>query len=119
MSILINENTRVLVQGATGRDGSFHTARMREDGSNVVAGVTPGKGGTSLDGLPIFNTVSEAREATGADASVIFVPAKFAAGAVERSLGSGNAHHCLHHRGCTGSGYDGDLPHRTRAGGRY
>lgn len=77
MSILIDKNTRVLVQGITGRDGSFHTEKMREYGTNVVGGVTPGKGGTEANGLPVFNTVEEAVKETGANTSVIFVPAKF------------------------------------------
>ena len=74
MSILIDQNTRVVVQGITGRDGSFHARSMRDYGTQVVAGVTPGKGGQTLDGIPIFNTVREAVENTGAEASVIYVP---------------------------------------------
>jgi succinyl-CoA synthetase alpha subunit len=89
MSILIDENTKVIVQGATGRDGSFHTKKMIADGTRIVGGVTPGKGGSELDGLPIFNTVAEAKEATGANASVIFVPARFAAGAVMEASDAG------------------------------
>ena len=89
MSILIDENTKLIVQGATGRDGSFHTKRMMADGTRIVAGVTPGKGGRDMDGLPIFNSVVEAMEATGANASVIFVPAKFAAGAVMEASDAG------------------------------
>jgi len=82
MSILVDKNTRVIVQGATGRDGSFHTRKMKEDGTNIVGGITPGKGGLKLDTIPIFDSVSEAKEATGANASVIFVPAKFASSAI-------------------------------------
>lgn len=78
MSILINENTRVIVQGITGRDGSFHAGKMLQYGTTVVGGVTPGKGGETIYGVPVFNTVREAVDATGADASVVFVPAKFA-----------------------------------------
>lgn len=89
MSILINRDTRVIVQGATGRDGSFHTQKMIADGTNIVAGVTPGKGGTELDGLPIFDTVAEARKATEANASVIFVPARFAAAAIKEASEAG------------------------------
>lgn len=89
MSILIDENTKVIVQGATGRDGSFHTGRMKADGTNIVGGVTPGKGGTNLDGIPIFNSVAEAKKATGADASVIFVPARFASAAVKEASDAG------------------------------
>lgn len=74
MSILVNENTKVIVQGITGRDGSFHTRQMLDYGTKIVAGVTPGKGGQSLEGVPVFNTVQEAVDATGANASVIYVP---------------------------------------------
>ena len=77
MSILIDENTRVLVQGITGRDGGFHTQQMIEYGTKVVGGVTPGKGGQTAHGVPVFNTVRDAVRETGANASVIFVPAKF------------------------------------------
>jgi succinyl-CoA synthetase alpha subunit len=82
MSILIGRETRVIVQGITGRDGSFHTKQMVEYGTNVVAGVTPGKGGQEIDGIPVFNSVNEAVNATGANVSVIFVPAGFASDAV-------------------------------------
>ncbi len=82
MSILINKDTRLVVQGITGRDGAFHAQKMKAYGTNVVAGVSPGKGGQVLEGIPIFNSVGEARTATGANASVIFVPAPFAADAI-------------------------------------
>jgi len=83
LSILIDQNTRVVVQGITGRDGAFHTHQMIEYGTKVVAGVTPGKGGMKTDdGVPVFNTVHEAVEKTGADTSVIYVPAPFAADAI-------------------------------------
>ena len=72
MSILIDQNTRLIVQGITGREGTFHTGQMLEYGTNVVAGVTPGKGGQTVLGVPVFNTVREAAEKTGANASVIF-----------------------------------------------
>jgi len=78
VSILIDANTKVIVQGITGRDGSFHTRQMRDYGTQIVAGVTPGKGGQSVDGIPVFNTVAEAVAATGATASVMYVPARFA-----------------------------------------
>lgn len=77
MSILVGKHTRLLVQGITGREGMFHTEQMLAYGTNVVAGVTPGKGGQSALDVPIFNTVREAAEATGANASVLFVPAKY------------------------------------------
>ncbi|MBA2693823.1 MAG: succinate--CoA ligase subunit alpha [Rubrobacter sp.] len=89
MAILVDDNTKLLVQGITGREGAFHTGRMIESGTNVVAGVTPGKGGQTADGgVPIFNTVDEAVKETGANASVIFVPPPFAADAIFESLGS-------------------------------
>lgn len=82
MSILINRNTKLLVQGITGRDGSFHTSKMKAYGTNIVAGVSPGKGGTTVESIPVFNTVEDAVKATGADTSVIFVPAPLAGDAI-------------------------------------
>jgi succinyl-CoA synthetase alpha subunit len=83
MSIIIDEKTRVVVQGITGRDGSFHAAAMKEYGTQLVAGVTPGKGGTKFENsVPIFNSIEEAKAETGCNASVIFVPPPFAADAV-------------------------------------
>ncbi len=82
MSILINKDTKVIVQGITGRDGAFHTGKMKAYGTNIVGGISPGKGGTEVDGVPVFNTVEEAVKATGANASVIFVPAPFAGDAI-------------------------------------
>jgi len=82
MSILIDEKTRVVVQGVTGKEGGFHAKQCVAYGTKVVAGVTPGKGGTSVDGIPVFNTVAEAVEKEGATASLIFVPPMFAADAI-------------------------------------
>ncbi|AVI40900.1 MULTISPECIES: succinate--CoA ligase subunit alpha [Bacillus] len=82
MSVFINQNTRVIVQGITGSTALFHTKQMIEYGTNIVGGVTPGKGGTEVEGVPVFNTVSEAVQTTGANASVIYVPAPFAADAI-------------------------------------
>jgi len=82
MSILVNEKSRVLVQGFTGREGTFHASQMIEYGTNVVGGVTPGKGGTQHLDKPVFNTVADAAKATGADVSLIFVPPPFAADAI-------------------------------------
>ncbi|MGQ9465025.1 MAG: succinate--CoA ligase subunit alpha [bacterium] len=89
MSILINNNTKLVVQGITGRDGSFHTRQMLNYGTKVVAGVTPGKGGTEVEGVPVFNSVAEAVKNTGANTSVIFVPAKFAPSAIYESIDAG------------------------------
>ncbi len=89
MSIFVDENTRVCVQGITGRDGAFHTKGMVEYGTKVVAGVTPGKGGQDVDGVPVFDTMKDAVEKTGANASILFVPAKFAAGAVTEAAEAG------------------------------
>lgn len=82
MSILINKDTKVIVQGITGRDGAFHASKMKAYGTNVVGGISPGKGGMEVEGIPVFNSVEEAVEATGANASVIFVPAPFAGDAI-------------------------------------
>ena len=90
MSILVNKNTRLLVQGITGKEGSYHAQRSSEYGAHLVAGVTPGKGGQMFtDSVPIFNTVNEAVEQTKADASLIFVPPPFAADAIVESVDSG------------------------------
>ncbi|MGQ9488635.1 MAG: succinate--CoA ligase subunit alpha [Armatimonadota bacterium] len=89
MAVLIDKNTRVLVQGITGREGEFHTRQMLEYGTQVVAGVTPGKGGQEVLGVPVFDTVRQAVQATGADASVVFVPAPFAMDAVLEAADAG------------------------------
>src|SRR3989442_6244534 len=82
MSILVDKSTRVIVQGLTGREGTFHAKACAEYGTQIVGGVTPGKGGTTYEGWPIFNTVQEAVDKTAADASVIFVPPPYAADAI-------------------------------------
>ena len=89
MSILIDKNTRLIVQGITGRDGAFHTEQMVKYGTKVVAGVTPGKAGESVHGVPVFDSVAEAVEATKANATVIYVPAAFAADAVHEAADAG------------------------------
>ena len=91
MSILVDKNTRVLVQGITGKEGSFHTGQMIAYGTKVVAGVTPGKGGTEHEGVPIFDTVVEAVKQTGSNASVIYVPPPFAADAIMEAAEAGLA----------------------------
>ncbi len=89
MAILVDQKTRLVVQGITGKEGSFHTQQCRDYGTLVVAGVTPGKGGTVHDGIPIFNTVEEAVDKEGANATVIFVPPPFAADAIMESASAG------------------------------
>lgn len=89
MSILINENTKVICQGITGNAGTFHTRGCRDYGTQMVAGVTPGKGGQDIDGIPVFNTVGEAVSATGANATMIFVPAAFTADAILEAVDAG------------------------------
>lgn len=89
MSVLVDRHSRVVVQGITGSEGTFHTTQMMEYGTNVVAGVTPGKGGTTCLDRPVFNTVEDAVKATGADVSVIFVPAPFAADAIMEAADAG------------------------------
>jgi malate-CoA ligase subunit alpha len=89
MTVLLDRDTRVIVQGITGRIGGFHAKEMRDYGTNVVGGVTPGKGGTSVDGVPVFNTVKEAVEKTGATASIVFVPPPFAADSIMEAADAG------------------------------
>lgn len=89
MSILVNKNSKVLVQGITGTEGTFHTEQMIDYGTNVVCGVTPGKGGQKHLGVPVFNSVAEAIKETGADVSVIFVPPPFAADAIMEAAEAG------------------------------
>ncbi len=89
MSIFVNNETRVLVQGITGQEGQFHTRQCIEYGTNVVAGVTPGKGGQSMDNVPVFNTVKEAKQASNANTSMIFVPPPFAADAILEAADAG------------------------------
>jgi succinyl-CoA synthetase alpha subunit len=91
VSILVDKSTRVVVQGLTGSQGRFHGLRNRAYGTNVVAGVTPGKGGTDVDGIPVFDTVADAVAATGCDASLVFVPARGAAAAVVEAADAGVA----------------------------
>lgn len=86
MSILINKDTKVIVQGITGATGLFHTKQAVEYGTNIVGGVTPGKGGTEIEGIPVFNTVEDAVKATGATASVVYVPPAFAADAIMEAV---------------------------------
>jgi succinyl-CoA synthetase alpha subunit len=89
MAILVDKDTRLVVQGLTGREGSFHAGRNKDYGTQLVAGVTPGKGDTDVDGTPVFDTVKDAVEATGANTSMVFVPPRFAADAVLESADAG------------------------------
>ncbi|MBE3603008.1 succinate--CoA ligase subunit alpha [bacterium] len=89
MSILVNKNTRVLTQGITGATGQIHTRACKEYGTQMVGGVVPGKGGTNFEGIPIFDTVEQARKATGANATVIYVPPPFAADAILEAVAAG------------------------------
>ena len=89
MSVLVDKSTRLVVQGLTGKEGTFHAKQMVEYGTNVVAGVTPGKGGTTHEGIPVFNTVADAVKEAGANASVIYVPPSFAADAVMEATDAG------------------------------
>ena len=91
MSVLVDRDTRLLVQGITGKEGQFHARGAIDYGTNVVAGVTPGKGGTTTEGVPVFNTVAQAVSETGANASVIFVPPPFAADAILEAVDAGIA----------------------------
>jgi succinyl-CoA synthetase alpha subunit len=89
MAIVVDRDTRLVVQGATGREGSFHTLRNRAYGTRVVAGVTPGKGGSELEGIPIFDTVADAVAEAGANTTMVFVPARFAADAIYEAVDAG------------------------------
>ena len=91
MSVLVDKNTRLLVQGLTGKEGTFHALQMKEYGTSVVAGVTPGKGGTTHEGIPVFNTVADAVGETGANVSVVYVPPAFAADAILEAADAGVA----------------------------
>src|SRR3954464_1408826 len=89
MSVLVDKNTRLVVQGITGKEGTFHMLQMRDYGTNVVGGVTPGKGGTTHEGVPVFNTVADAVKETGANATVVYVPPAFAADAIMEAADAG------------------------------
>src|ERR1700742_4863455 len=89
MSVLVEQNTRLIVQGITGREGTYHAKGCQEYGTKVVGGVTPGKGGTTHEGWPVFNTVEEAVKATGANATMIFVPPPFAADGIMEAVTAG------------------------------
>jgi len=99
MAIIATRNTFLLVQGITGREGSYHTQRMIEYGTQVVAGVTPGKGGTKVHGVPVYNTVEEAlKKHPEINTSILFVPAPFAPDAFYEAVDAGIKNHCGYHR---------------------
>ena len=89
MSIMVNKDTKVLVQGITGKTAAFHTRQMLDYGTNIVAGVTPGKAGMEVEGVPVYNSVADAVAATGATASVVFVPPRFAADSIMEGVEAG------------------------------
>src|ERR671934_2518340 len=91
MAILVDQATKLLVQGLTGREGSFHGLRNREYGTELVAGVTPGKGGQDVDGVPVYDSIADAVAERGANTSMIFVPARFAGAAMEEAIDAGIA----------------------------
>ena len=97
MSILINKSTRLIVQGITGRDGLFHALKMKEYGTNVVGGTSPGKGGTEIDHIPVFNTMYDAVQQTQANTSIIFVPARFCCRCHHGGGRCGYRADCLYH----------------------
>ena len=90
MAILLNASTKVLVQGITGNQGRYHANKMRDYGTKIVGGTSPGKGGSEVDGMPVFDTVAEAVEVTGATASVIYIPAPYAKEAALEAIDAGN-----------------------------
>src|SRR5919107_3073114 len=89
MSIIVDADTKLVVSGLTGREGTFHGLRNRDYGTDLVAGVTPGKGGQDVEGVPIFDSIKEAVDERGANTSMIFVPARFAAAAIDETIDAG------------------------------
>src|ERR1700755_2150720 len=89
MSIIVDSDTKLVVSGLTGREGSFHGLRNRDYGTDLVAGVTPGKGGQDVDGVPVFDSISEAVDERGANTSLVFAPARFAAAAIDEAIDAG------------------------------
>ncbi len=109
MSIIVGEDTKLVVSGLTGREGSFHGLRNRAYGTHLAAGVTPGKGGQDVEGVPVFDSIKESVQEAGANTSMIFVPARFAAAAIEEAIESGVAHGDRDHRGDPGPRHAADL----------
>ncbi len=105
MAIIVDNDTKLVISGLTGREGSFHGLRNRDYGTDVVAGVTPKKGGQEVEGIPIFDTIKEAVDERGANTSMIFVPARFAAAAINEAIDAGIG--------------DGHRDHRAHSGARH
>ncbi len=118
MSILVDKNTKVICQGFTGKQGTFHSEQAIAYGTKMVGGTTPGKGGTTHLGLPVFDTVRDAREKTGCDASVIYVPPPFAADAILEAIDAEHSAHRLHHRGHPGARHGQGQARAVRARSR-
>ena len=118
MSILVNAETKVICQGFTGKNGTFHSEQAIAYGTKIVGGISPGKGGSIHLGLPVFDTVAEARETTGADASVIYVPPPGAADAICEAIDAGDPADRLHHRGHPGARHGARSSARCRARSR-
>ena len=118
MSILVNANTKVITQGFTGKNGTFHSEQAIAYGTKLVGGVSPGKGGGKHLGLPVFDTVTEAREKTGADASVIYVPPPGAADAICEAIDAEDPADRLHHRGHPGARHDAGQARAVRVRSR-
>ena len=120
MAIFLTEDSKILVQGITGSEGTKHTIRMLGSHANIVAGVTPGKGGQTVTAegrdIPVFNSCQEAVDATGADVSVVFVPPRFAKAAVIEAVDAGDPARRRHHRGHPGARHGGVLPVRRELG---
>ncbi len=113
MSIWVNSETKVVVQGLTGKEGRFHAEKCREYGTQIVAGVTPGKAGQDVDGVPVFNTMDDAVRETGANASLIFVPPPFAADAILEAADSGIEVVVCISEGIPGTRHDPRAPHSS------
>ena len=118
MSILIDRNTKVICQGFTGKNGTFHSEQAIAYGTRMVGGTSPGKGGSTHLNLPVFDTVREAREATGADASVVYVPPAGAADAICEAIAGRDPAHRLHHGGHPGARHGAGQAGARRLAGR-
>ena len=116
MAILVNRESRVICQGITGRNGTFHSIACRDYGTNMVGGVTPGKKGTFVDGIPVFNTVEEAVLETGANVSLIFIPAAYAKDPILEAVDAGHKGYSLYYRRDTATRHRFSPLHRETKG---